>query len=215
MRLLIVSLLGMSIVLTAGCSSSSNSSGDAGNGGQVSSVEDAKRAYLGLDASIDKAITLGFAGFNSATSANISPQTAMGAASGMMTITGQVDQGQSSNKGMRLLEELVVYSDAVALDAGAVDAGLAGITYATTAGALPTLDMKLNKIPDGTMTGSLAGAYVMSGALSGSVTLALTFTATLQPNAADPTKVERKPGTSHVTGTATSPTGVYNVDVTR
>jgi hypothetical protein len=31
----------------------------------------------------------------------------------------------------------------------------------------------------------------------------------------DATKVERKPGTTRITGTATSPSGVYNVDITR
>lgn len=218
MRFVFVAVLVASVApLSAGCSgsSSNNNIGDAGTGGQVASVEDAKRAYFGLDASIDKAITLGFAGFNSASSANIDPQTAMGAASGKMIVTGQVDQGQSANKGMRLLEELDDYSDAVALDAGVADAGLAGITYATTAGVLPALDMKLSKIPNGTLSGTLSGSYVMSGALSGTVTLSVTFTATLQPNAADPTKVERKPGTSHITGTATSPAGTYTIDVTR
>lgn len=213
MRLVTFSFLAFTLV--AGCSSSSSGS-TPDSGGQVASQEDARRAYLGLDASIDKAITLGFAGYNSASSANISPQTAMGAVSGKMVITGQVDQGSSPNKGMRLLEELDGYSDGDLLDAGAgVDSGLRGITYATTAGALPALDMKLMKIPDGTMTGSLSGAYVMSGTLSGNVTLALTFTASLQANASDPTKVERKPGTTHVIGTATSPAGTYNVDITR
>ena len=51
-----------------------------GNG--VSSTEDAKNAYLGLDPSVDKGITLGFAGFNAASSANIDPQSADGGASG-------------------------------------------------------------------------------------------------------------------------------------
>ena len=216
MRLISASFL--AIALLAGCSGSSSGgiNNAADSGGQVASAEDARRAYLGLDASIDKAITLGFAGFNSATSANISPQTAMGAASGKMVVTGQVDQGKSVNKGMRLLEELDGYSDGDTADAGAgVDSGIAGITYATSATALPTLDMKLSNIPTGTMTGTLSGAYVMSGTLSGNVTLAVTFTATLQPNAADPTKVERKPGTSHITGTATSPAGTYTIDVTR
>ena len=214
----LISLSFLAFALLAGCSGSSSGgiNNAADSGGQVASAEDARRAYLGLDASIDKAITLGFAGFNNATSANISPQTAMGAASGKMVVTGQVDQGKSANKGMRLLEELDGYSDGDVADAGAgVDAGIAGITYATSAAALPTLDMKLSMIPTGTMTGTLSGAYVMSGTLSGSVTLAVTFTATLQPNAADPTKVERKPGTSHITGTATSPAGTYNIDITR
>ncbi|MEO6572896.1 MAG: hypothetical protein ABIP89_03585 [Polyangiaceae bacterium] len=200
----------------AGCSSSSSSNEAADSGGQVASAEDARRAYLGLDASIDKAITLGFDGFNSASSANISPQTAMGAVSGKMVVTGQVDQGQSNNKGMRLVEELDGYSDGAAFAAdGGVDAGLEGITYATSAAALPALTMSLKGIPTGTLSGTLNGAYTMSGTLSGTVTLMLTFTASLQANAADPMKVERKPGTSHITGTAVSPAGTFNVDITR
>jgi hypothetical protein len=68
-----------------------------GGSDSVSTVEDARDAYLGLDASIDKAITLGFAGFNSASSANISPQTASGSTSVKLTVCGQVDQGASAN----------------------------------------------------------------------------------------------------------------------
>src|SRR3954469_14758955 len=102
----------------------------AGCGDSVSSDEQARRAYLGLDPSIDKAITLGFAGFNAASSANISPQTAMGTVSGTLTVTGQVDQGSSANKGMRLLTEYVMYSDDMK------------IVYATGA-TQPMLDMML------------------------------------------------------------------------
>src|SRR5689334_21944964 len=79
-------------------------------GSAVSSSADAAKAYLGLDQSIDKAITLGFAGFNSAQSANISPQTANGTKSGTLTVTGQVDQGTSANKGMRLATAYATYS---------------------------------------------------------------------------------------------------------
>jgi len=181
----------MLLVLLAGC------------GSGVNSEDQARRAYLGLDASIDKGITLGFAGFNSATSANISPQSTTGALSGTLTVTGQVDQGASTNKGMRLLEDLVMYSD---------DGKL---VYVTDAAARPNLDLSLKKIPDGTLDGTLTGAFTMSGELAGQVTLALAFTSVLQPNAADATKVERKPGTTHITGTATSPAGVYAVDLTR
>src|SRR3954447_5100250 len=80
-------------------------------GNNVSSTADAQKAYLGLDPSVDKAISLGFAGFNSASSANISPQTTDGGVSGTLTVTGQVDQGVSANKGMRLTEALSSYSD--------------------------------------------------------------------------------------------------------
>ena len=174
----------------------------ASSGDGVASNDDAKRAYVGLDASIDRAITLGFDGFNAATNANIAPQTANGTTSGTLTVTGQVDQGASANKTMHLGEALATYSDD------------GKITYATGS-ALPTLDMNLQKIPNGTLSGSLSGSYTMSGALSGTVTLSLTFTGELQPSASDPTRVERKPGTTHITGTATSAAGTFNVDVTR
>jgi hypothetical protein len=172
-------------------------------GPQVNSEEDARRAYLGLDASVDRAITLGFAGFNSAKSANIDPQTAMGGMGGTLTVTGQVDQGASDNKGMRLSTAYSMYTD---------DGKL---VYATPQGALPLLTMQLRKIPNGTLDGTLAGKLLMSGELQGEVTLTLTFTAQLQPDPADMKKVTRKPGTTKVTGTATSPAGVYQVNVMR
>src|SRR5688500_20391968 len=77
----------------------------------VDSDEEARRAYLGLDKSIEKSLNLGFTGFNAATSANISPQAGTGDAAGSLTITGQVDQGSSDNKGMRLYVAMVDYED--------------------------------------------------------------------------------------------------------
>lgn len=179
------------------------SSGDHSNEPAVQSTADAERAYVGLDASIDKAITLGFDGFNAATNANIAPQTATGDDKGTLTVSGQVDQGSSSNKTMHLTEALATYSD---------DGQLA---YATDDAALPALEMKLSKVPTGTLDGTLNGSFKMDGMLKGSVTLALTFSGELQANADDPTKVERKPGTTRITGTATSGNDTYTVDVTR
>ncbi len=170
-------------------------------GNNVSSSADAQKAYLGLDPSVDKAITLGFAGFNSATSANISPQTADGGVSGTLTVTGQVDQGASNNKGMRLAEALSGYSDD------------GKITYDTDPNALPALTINLKGIPTGTLDGSLTGAFRMSGVLDGQVSLALTFTGQLEAGAGS--TVQRKAGTTHIVGTATSPAGSYAVDVTR
>ena len=187
-------------VLLAACGGSSD---DASNQPAVKSTADAERAYVGLDASIDKAITLGFDGFNAATNANIAPQVASGDDKGTLTVSGQVDQGSSSNKTMHLTEALSTYSD---------DGQLA---YATNDAALPLLDMKLSKVPTGTLDGTLNGSFKMDGALKGSVTLALTFSGELQANADDPAKVERKPGTTHITGTATSGDDTYAVDVTR
>lgn len=172
-------------------------------GSGVDSDEQARRAYLGLDAHIDKAITLGFAGFNAASSANIPTQMTTGTASGTLTISGQVDQGSSANKGMRLVEDLVMYSD---------DGKL---VYATSMAARPALEMQLKSIPSGTLSGTLVGSYDMTGELSGQVKLNLSFNGQLQPNAVDMTKVERKPGTTKITGTAASLAGTYQVDVTR
>ena len=96
----------MKVLLLAAVLAASACGSDA-----VNSVGDAQNAYLGLDLSIDKAITLGFNGFNSASSANISPQITNGTASGTLTVTGQVDQGASANKGMRLFTAFANYSD--------------------------------------------------------------------------------------------------------
>ena len=168
---------------------------------EVNSVEAAKTAYLSLDASIDKAIKLGFDGFNSASSANISPQTAAGTLSGTLTVTGQVDQGSSANKGMRLFTNFATYSDD------------GKVTYQTDAAALPALNMQLKNIPTGTVDGTLVGNVSMTGTIKGNLALNLTFTGQIQAGSGN--TVERKPGTTHVTGTATSTYGTYAVDVTR
>jgi hypothetical protein len=167
----------------------------------VHSDADAQKAYLGLDASVDKAINLGFDGFNSASSANISPQMTTGTLKGTLTVTGQVDQGSSSNKGMRLDTAYVMYSDD------------GKVIYDTDATALPALTMQLKSFPDGTVTGGFAGDFSMTGDLHNSVTLMLAFTGNTQagPN----NTVVRVPGTTHITGTAVSDYGTYNVDVTR
>lgn len=167
----------------------------------VSSDEQARRAYLGMDASIDQAIALGFAGFNAASSANIDPQTGNGAKTGTLTVSGQVDQGASANKGMRLDTEYVMYSTD------------GKITYATDRVENPQLDMQLKMIPTGTLSGSFVGTIDMTGELDGALVLNLNFTADLQAGANS--TVERAPGTTHVTGTATSGAGTYTVDVTK
>jgi hypothetical protein len=185
----IASLLGL-----AGCS-------DSG----VSNEEEAHRTYLGLDAMIGKAMDLGFAGFNAASSANIPPQSGTGTVKGTLKITGQVDQGASNNKGMRLKVELVDYQD---------DANIK-VTFATDAASLPSLELNLKSIPNGTLNGTLAGNFNMVGDLKGAVTLTLTMSGQLQPDPADAKKVQRKPGTTTVTGTAQSSYGIYAVNVTR
>src|SRR5262245_60070910 len=77
----------------------------------LDSNEEARRAYFGLDASIEKSLALGFAGFNAASSANIDAQMGVGDDTGTLVITGQVDQGASANKGMRLFVDMHDYSD--------------------------------------------------------------------------------------------------------
>lgn len=171
------------------------------NSDSVNSPEDARNAYLGLDLSIDKAITLGFNGFNSASSANIAPQTANGITQGTLTVTGQVDQGVSANKGMRLFTAFTNYSDD------------SEITYNSSATALPALNIQLQNIPTGTLNGTLVGTVTMTGEEEGSLTLNLSFVGQIQAGAGG--LVERKPGTTRITGTATSAAGVFNVDVTR
>ena len=173
----------------------------SGCGSSVSSDEQARRAYLGLDLSIDKAIGLGFAGFNAANSANIPAQMTTGIAAGTLGVTGQVDQGASANKGMRLITAFTGYSD---------DGKL---FYQSMAGQTQALDMQLKNIPTGTLTGSATWNLDMTGELAGPVKLTLAFTGTLQ--AGNGQNVERKPGTTHITGMAASGKGIYNIDITR
>lgn len=178
----------------------------------IDSDEQARRAYLGLDPSIGKSLALGFAGFNSAQSANISPQMATGTATGMLTITGQVDQGTSANKEMRLRVGMVDYSDGtVTIDD---EGNTITITYDTSTDMTmqPFLSLSLRNIPDGTFTGTLTGTYHMTGDLEGDATLNLMLSGQIQSDGSGGTV--RKAGSTTVTGTATSGEGTYDVNVT-
>ena len=181
----------------------------------VSSDEQAELAYLGLDQAVEKSLALGFAGFNTASSANISQQQGAGSAAGVLLITGQVDQGSSSNKGMRLRMGLAGYSDGpVSLPAEDGKAGTPySITYATSSDttAQPEITLSLRNIPTGTFTGTLIGTFQMQGDLEGNVALDLTLSGELE---SDGSGTRRKAGTTHVTGTAVSGDGEYQVDVT-
>jgi hypothetical protein len=174
----------------------------------VSSDEQAKEAFEGINKFIGKAITLGFDGFNTASSANISPQMTNGDSAGTVTVTGQVDQGQSANKGMRLNVAMTGYTDGKFT----VDNNTLSVTYDTDSTALPTLNMMLMGIPTGTISGTLAGSFNMHGDLQGSVLLNLTFNGNLMsgPN----NTVVRVPGSTTVTGTAMSNNGTFQVNVT-
>ena len=181
----------------------------------IDSDEAARRAYLGLDVSIGVSLNLGFDGFNAASSANIPPQMTAGVASGMLTISGQVDQGASTNKGMRLQVGMVDYSDGVLVVMDGDEEIEVDLTYATSAvvDAQPALDLQLRDIPNGTFTGTLAGTYQISGDISGDVTLALTMSGAIQDDGTG--DVIRVPGSTTISGTATSGDGLYTVSITR
>jgi hypothetical protein len=183
----------------------------------VNNEESAQRAYLGLDHAVDRAMNLGFAGFNAASSANIPPQTGMGDVAGTMTVSGQVDHGASSNRQMRLQTDLAGYEDVVPVAAGSSDASMTHLVYDTggDAGAPPALGFSMMNVPNGTFTGSWTGSVAMSGDLMGIVMLNLMFAGNLQPSPTDATMIQRVPGSTHITGTVTSPYGTYTVDLTR
>lgn len=175
----------------------------------IDSDEQARRAYLGLDGSVEKALALGFAGFNAANSANIPQQSDTGEAAGTLVVNGQVDQGSSANKGMRLVTDLTGYDDGpivVNADGDTVD-----ISYDTDPAALPSLTLSLKGIPTGTLEGTLIGRYHLGGDLDGDVTLDLELAGHLADGGGG--TVIRAPGTTAITGTATHDDGVYQVDV--
>lgn len=179
----------------------------------VDSDEEARRAYLALDKSIGKSINLGFLGFNLATSANIDAQMVDGDSAGTLAVDGQVDQGASSNKEMRLYIAMVGYDD------GPVpyndDGDTVHVVFDTSPDmtAQPFLDLKLSNVPNGTLTGTLTGVYQLSGDIDGELTLDLQINGMLMPGSGD--DVERVPGTTTVVGTATNGDGgVYNIDIT-
>jgi hypothetical protein len=184
-----------------------------GDDGEITSDEEARRAYLGLDGSIEKSLALGFAGFNTATSANIDPQSGVGDIGGSLTITGQVDAGVSTNKEMRLRVGMVDYNDGEVVLQYEGETLAVDITYNTSADELvqPYLVLSLRNIPDGTFTGTLTGLYTMTGDLSGDANLDLMFSGSLMSDGAGGTL--RVPGSTTVTGTATSGDGSYDVNL--
>lgn len=204
-RLLLISALGLTLA-SAACTD------DA-----LDSDEAARRLYLGLDGSIEDSLNLGFDGFNAASSANIDPQSAPGVGGGTLTITGQVDQGSSDNKGMRLYVGMVAFSEGVLTipTADGTDTLTIDLTYDTSATptAQPYLHLALRNVPTGTFTGELTGLYHVRGDLAGDVTLDLTMAGTLADGGNG--TVVRAIGSTTITGTATSGDGVYAVNLTR
>lgn len=179
--------------------------------GDVGSEQDARIAYLGVDDVVTKALALGFAGFNAASSANIPPQSDTGKESGTIDVTGQVDQGSSDNKGMRLQVALAEYSDGAIDDPETEGAEEEiAIVYATADGAPLALAMQLRDIPTGTLSGTLAGTVTMQGDLEGDLELSISFSGTIEDDGGGGT--QRVVGSTEVSGTATSAKGAFDVD---
>jgi hypothetical protein len=193
--------------------------GACGEDDAIDSNEAARRAYLGLDGSIEKSLNLGFDGFNAASSANIDPQGGIGDAAGTLTITGQVDQGASDNKGMRLRVGMVDYTDGVFVveytnEDGDVEQIEVDLTYDTSdvVESQPYLQLSLRNIPTGTFDGTLTGDYFLFGDIEGTVTLNLTMAGQIMDGGNG--LVLRVPGSTTITGTATSGDGLYAVNIT-
>ena len=173
---------------------------------KVSNEAEAELAYVALDGAVARGLALGLQGFRQASSANIDDQTEEGDTSGTMTVSGQVDQGASDNKGLRLFMALTDYSDTLG------DDGEPDVLYNTDAASLPALNLTLKDMPEGTLDGTLAGTFEMDGVLGGLVALDLTISGlTEDDGSGGPVREE---GTTSVQGTATSDYGTYEVDVT-
>lgn len=170
--------------------------------GKVDDEVAARRAYLGLDRAIDRALKLGFDGYNAASNANIPEQSEPGDLSGTMVVGGQVDAGVSNNKEMRLL---------VTLDDDYSDGPVEDEFDIVYNGGPLDLDLSMQGLPNATLTGSFVGTVSMAGDLMGDVTLDLSITGETEE---DPDgNIRRKAGTIHVVGTATSDYGTFDVDV--
>lgn len=180
--------------------------------GVVGSEDEARIAYLGVDDIVTKAMDLGFAGFGAGDSANIPAQNDDGEESGTINVTGQVDSGASSNKGMRLDVALVEYSDGTIDDPETDDEETLAIVYETADGAPIACDMQLRDFPDGTYSGTLVGDVVMSGDLEGELNVNVSFEGEIDDDGAGNTV--RAPGTTDVTGNATSANGEFDIDTT-
>ena len=192
-------LVSLSALAGAGATSLSLAACGEGN---VNDEEAARRAYLGLDRAIDRALALGFDGYNAASNANIPEQTDVGDVSGTMIVGGQVDAGVSDNKEMRLIVTLEDdYSDGLVEDEFE-------IVYN---GGPSNLDLSMQGLPNAQLSGTFVGTFVMTGDLLGEVSLDLSITG--ETEAGPSGDIQRKAGTIRVVGTATSDYGVFDVDV--
>jgi hypothetical protein len=176
----------------------------------VTSDEEAELAYLGLDRAVSRAMDLGLQGFSLASSANIATQTGSGDVSGTMTVDGQVDQGASANKGLRLDVTVEDYADLEDLDPDDDEEEDLFVEYHSLSPA--TVDLQLRGIPDGTLEGTFLGTFGMEGDLEGEVTLDVTISGPLEDDGAGGTR--RVVGETVVVGTATNDgDGRYEIDV--
>jgi hypothetical protein len=182
--------------------------------GQVASEDEARIAYLGIDQIVSKTLALGFAGFRAANSANIPTQTDDGDDSGSITVTGQVDQGSSDNKGMRLEVALDEYSDGTIDDPESEGDDQIAIVYATAEDAPLVVVLDLRNFPDGTLEGSLSGVIGMSGNLEGDLELIITLSGEIEEDGAGTGDTRRVEGSTNVTGTAESANGTFDIDTT-
>jgi hypothetical protein len=201
---LLIPLMGAALVSFAACSDDED----------LDSKAEARRAYLGFDPAIDRAIQLGFDGFNAATNANIPTQQAAGDAAGTMTIDGQVDQGASNNKEMRLLVTLADFSEGVVLDPDADDEEV-DVFYNSIVDAPLALDLSLKNIPNGTFTGTMLGDLEIGGDIEATASFNLTLAGEIQEDPANADNVIRTPGTLTITGTVEAAGDTFDVDVTR
>lgn len=181
-------------------------------GGKVTSDEEAEYAWLGLEIAIDKALDLGMKGYSAASSANIDAQSYTGDVSGTITVTGQVDQGSSDNKGLRLDIALEDYQDLEDLDDDDDGDDDIVVQYETNPDDPPYADLKLRDMPDGTLSGTLQGDVAMDGDLDGVITLSLSIDGPTEDDGAG--GVQRVDGETVVQGTATNDDGgVYQIDL--
>jgi hypothetical protein len=180
--------------------------------GGVADEDSARIAYLGIDQVIVRGLALGLDGFNAADSANIPAQAADGDESGTMDVTGQVDQGNSDNKGMRLDVALTDYSDGTIDDPETDEEEEYAIIYDTADGAPARLEMSMRNIPDGTLSGTFVGKVLMEGDLNGEVDISVSFDGLIESDGDGGT--QREEGTTDVSGTATSAGGEFEIDTT-
>lgn len=198
-------LLAAAVVLSGACGSD-----------DVSSEEDARLAYMGLHVMIDKAVNLGLEGYNEADSANIADQEGEGDVEGRIVVGGQVDQGVSDNKELRLDIELEAYRDELIDESeeGEGEPVDLEIRYDSDDEVLPGAEISLRNIPDGTFAGELVGSFHMEGDLEGEVYLDLEIEGELEEIEGSDGDVRRAPGETSVAGTAESRYGDFEVDFT-